>query len=94
MPFASTLSAWLAHTKAKLGDEEFDKKWKKFLDEGKRATKGQSGNQDFLDFATQPAFPIMIAYYTFKDEADWCKEMLPESIIEACDAILSPATGE
>ena len=94
VPFGATLAAWLAHTKAKLGDEEFGKKWKKFLDEGKRATKGQSGNQDFLDFATQPAFPIMIAYYTFKDEADWCKEMLPESIIEACDAILSPATGE
>ena len=94
VPFGATLSAWLAHTKAKLGDEEFDKKWKKFLDEGKRATKGQSGNQDFLDFATQPAFPIMIAYYTFKDEADWCKEMLPESIIEACDAILAPSTGE
>ena len=91
VPFASTLSAWLAHTKAKLGEEEFGKKWAKFVDEGRRATKGQSGHRDFLDFATQPAFPIMIAYYNLKDEADWCKEMLPESIIEACDAILMPA---
>ena len=93
VPFAATLTAWLAHTKVKIGDKDFNNKWEGSLNSGDRKTQNQSGNKDFLDFATQPSFPIMIAYYVLRDEADLCKEMLPESIIGVCNAIIENAGG-
>jgi len=91
MPFRSQMATWLAHTKEKLGAEEFDQLWdKSVVNAGKRSVTHLSGKQDYLDFAAQPSFDIMRKYYVL-EEADWCECMLPAKLIEFCDRVLANA---
>lgn len=89
MPFRVQMATWLAHTKAKLGDDEFDKLWTETIAESKRGpTTELSGKQDYLDFAAQPSFDILRKYYVYPQE-DWCECMLPAKLGEFCDEVLA-----
>ena len=59
----------------------------------KGPTKDLSGKQDYLDFATQPAFGIMRKYYS---DCTPCEEILPAALIDFCTSRLSgeASTGE
>ena len=89
MPFGSQMATWLAHTKQKLGAEEYDQLWDKSIAKSTRgSTTELSGKQDYLDFAAQPSLDILRKYYVF-EEADWCECMLPAKLVEFCDGVLA-----
>ena len=89
MPFGGQMTAWLAHLRTTVGDDEFNQMWEAEI-AGEKAFKGPtkdlSGKQDYLDFATQPAFGIMRKYYS---DCTPCEEILPAALIDFCTSRLS-----